>query len=97
MAYGNVQVLASGATVIVPAGKAAAAGNAGLIYNGGANTIYVGDDSSVATTTGIPVASGQSYTFTSVNKGLWGIAASADQVSPADTRWNTEQPRSTHY
>lgn len=96
MSYGNQAVLASAATLIVPT-STAAGGACGLVYNGGGNTIYVAEDASVTTANGMPVAPGQSYRFVNVSKGLWGIAAVADQVSPADTRWNHEHPRPSHY
>lgn len=84
--YGKVAVLASAATVIVPA--AGVEELAVSIQNRGPNSIYVGNDANVTTGTGTEIGSGKTLSYNrNPNNGVWGIAITADQVSPADTRW----------
>lgn len=89
MSYGKAAVLASGPTVIMAATDRNYADSV-LVQNRGPNSIFVGDDSSVTTATGIEVVSGGSIRFKRGSSGVWGRAVSADQVSPADTRWLLE-------
>lgn len=81
--YNTVTVQSNAATLII----AANTWRAGLtIYNNGSVTVYVGTDSSVATSTGIPILAGGNYDFLGyqVYKGvIYGLAASAT----ADVRY----------
>ncbi len=90
--FGAVNVLASAATKVPTAPLSGRHGIA--IYNGGPYTIYCGWTSAVATTTGFPVLTGGSLSVdvsysasTSGKAFLWCIAATADQSSPANTRY----------
>ncbi len=90
--FGAVNVLASAATKVPTTPLSGRHGIA--IYNGGANTIYCGWTSAVATTTGFPVLAGGSLSVdvsysasTSGKAFLWCIAAVGDQSSPANTRY----------
>ncbi|HXJ48438.1 MAG TPA: hypothetical protein VNF91_04645 [Candidatus Acidoferrum sp.] len=85
--YGNVAVLASAATNIVPTNSTTDIG-AVLIQNRGPNSIYIGNDNSVTTSTGLELAAGNAMSYRRNQPGgVWARAATADQVSPADTRW----------
>ncbi len=81
--YNTVTVQSSGATLIL----AANTWRCGLtLYNNGSVTVYLGTDSSVATTTGMPILAAGSYDFNgwqSYKGALYGIAASAT----ADVRY----------
>lgn len=56
------------------------------VYNNGPNTIYIGD-STVTTTTGLPIPAGSQLSADYGGRSaLYAIAATAAQVSPADTR-----------
>ena len=60
------------------------------ITNLGPNAIYVGP-SNVTTATGQPVAAAATLRLEGgLDSGLWGIAATAAQASPADTRYFVE-------
>ncbi len=75
--YNTVTVQSSGSTLIV----AANTWRTGLtVYNNGTPIVYIGTDSSVATTTGMPLANTANYDFNGykVYKGpIYGLAASA--------------------
>lgn len=81
--YNTVTVQSSGATLIL----AANAWRTGMtIYNNSSVTVYIGTDSSVATSTGIPLLAGANYDFNSwqAYRGpVYGLAASAT----ADVRY----------
>lgn len=64
-----------------------------LIENLGPNAIYVGYDNTVTTATGEQVAatSGVLELRGNINGTLFAVAATANQVSPADTRVIAEQ------
>ena len=59
-----------------------------LVSNLGPNTIYLGTSSAVTTATGFPVPTNTTVTMTFIGPAdtLYARAATADQVSPADTR-----------
>lgn len=86
---GSVVVLASAAVQVASTNSAR---NAIAIFNNGPNTIWCGGTSAVTTATGFPILT---QTFLAVdvriaNNGtgkIFCIASTADQVSPADTRW----------
>lgn len=68
--------------------------NGWAAFNLGPNTIYCGFDNSVATTTGFPVLTNTPLSMDlvcakgiSANVDIWCIAATADQSSPANTRY----------
>lgn len=66
--------------------------NALALYNNGPNTIWCGGTSAVTTSTGYPIlAASQLGVDVACNAdgsaALWCIASSADQVSPANTRY----------
>lgn len=75
--YNTVTVQSSGSTLIL----AANSWRSGLtLYNNGSVTVYIGTDSSVATTTGLPMLAGATYDLNGWQqyKGVvYGIAASA--------------------
>lgn len=66
--------------------------NAFAVFNNGPNTIWCGFRSSVTTSTGFPVPAATSLSVDLTYSGsgsvdLYCIASTADQSSPADTRW----------
>lgn len=77
MAYGNLTVGTS--AVVVPQSN-----KVRTIYNNGAVPVYVGDDSSVTTSTGVPIQPGGNWKRAAVTTYL--IAGSAGQ----DVRWVSE-------
>lgn len=79
-----VNVLASAATEIAGASYHRKSIS---VHNAGPNAIYLGP-SDVTTTTGYPVAAGASVTLNDffIPDVLYARAATADQVSPANTR-----------
>lgn len=57
------------------------------ITNLGPNTIFIGTSSAVTAANGYPVAAAAEREFRlDSGQDLWGIASTADQSSPADTR-----------
>lgn len=75
MAYGVLSVLVTATSV--PAGGAET-----TVYNNGLVAVYRGDDSSVTTSTGVPINPGGAWTF---RKPSWLIAAST-----CECRWISE-------
>lgn len=75
--YNTVTVQSSSSTLIL----AANTNRVGItLYNNGSVTVYIGTDSSVATTTGIVMAAGAAYNFNgwkAYRGPIYGIAASA--------------------
>lgn len=60
------------------------------VQNKGPNSIYYGFASTVTTATGEEIPAGSSANFVNLLQPLYVRAASADQVSPADTRVTVE-------
>ena len=85
-----VQVATASATqLLTSATNSGGPRGAVSIANLGPNAIFVGTTSAVTTVTGFPIAATTgTLTLTGVDlsDGLWAIAATALQVSPADTR-----------
>lgn len=87
----NVAVGTS-ATQILAANTNVAERSAVVIQNLGPNAIAVGVDNTVTTGNGVQVPSNGVLTLTAgINGTLFAIAATAAQVSPADTRILVEQ------
>lgn len=88
---GAVLVLNSAATQIFTSSTGMVGRNAFALYNNGPNTIWCGWKSNVTTATGFPVTAGGALSVDLVSldaaQTLYCIASTADQVSPADTRW----------
>ncbi|MGH9908111.1 MAG: hypothetical protein ACRD8U_21275 [Pyrinomonadaceae bacterium] len=57
-----------------------------LISNRGANTIFIGPDNTVATTTGFPIPTNDSLELNETLGDVFAIAETAAQVSPGNTR-----------
>jgi hypothetical protein len=82
----NVAVGTS-ATQILAANTNVAQRSAVVIQNLGPNAITIGVDNTVTTANGITVATNGVITLTAgINGTLFAVAATAAQVSPADTR-----------
>jgi hypothetical protein len=87
-----VQIATASATQILAANAAVEPRTRLLITNLGPNTIYLGPDNTVTTATGLPVPTGASVELRgTINGTVFGIAATALQVTPADTRYWVEQ------
>lgn len=87
--YGAVAVATASATLVF---TAMTGRNTFSLQNLGPNAIYCGYDSAVTTATGTQVASGAFLAVdlvanSTTDTAVYCIAASALQVSPADTRW----------
>lgn len=87
--FGAVQVLTASATKVFTGMPGR---NAFSLYNNGPNTLWCGNRSSVTTSTGFPVPAGASLSIDlayhdSGDSDFYCIASTADQASPADTRW----------
>lgn len=61
------------------------------IQNLGPNAIYIGRDSSVATTTGMQIPAGGVASLDYPQTPYYGIAVTANQSSPANTRVDVEE------
>jgi len=82
----NVAV-ATAATQILAANTNVAERSAVVIQNLGPNAIAVGVDNTVTTANGVQIPSNGVLTLTAgINGTLFAVAATANQVSPADTR-----------
>ena len=87
-----VQLATASATQILPANAASLQRDRVLITNLGPNTIYLGTDNTVTTANGLPVPTNATVDLRgAINGTVFGIAATALQVSPADTRYWVEQ------
>lgn len=83
----NVAVLASAATQILGPNVSVTRRQAVVIQNLGPNAIAVDTVNTVTVTNGIEILPNADKTLTAgVNGALFARAATADQVSPADTR-----------
>lgn len=93
--YGAVNVTTAAAVAVFTTGAGGTAltgRNAFSVYNNGPNTMWCGFDSSVSNTTGFPVAPATALSIdltyiSSNNKTFYCRADTADQASPANTRW----------
>lgn len=89
---GAVNVLSSAPTLVFTTSTLLRGRNSFAIYNNGPNTIWCGWSSAVATTTGFPVAtltmlSVDLVAMADVDANFYCLASTADQTSPANTRW----------
>lgn len=89
---GAVQILNSAATLVFTSSTQLTNRNAFALYNNGPNTIWCGWKSNVTSSTGFPVPASATLAVDLVaisasDANLYCIASTADQVSPADTRW----------
>lgn len=84
----TANLLASGASNVLPNVMPPGAKRIS-IYNNGPNPIHVGgSNTTITTSTGFKIPAGGSFSFSPgiINPPLIGIAETADQVSPANTR-----------
>jgi len=82
---GNVAVTTTAAQLV-----AAGGGKGVFIMNNGPNAITLGVDATVTTGNGFIVAAGTTQKFYPGDAAIFAIAATANQVSPADTRFWVE-------
>lgn len=93
--YAAYNLVTTGATLIYSPGVAGTATANGFLRGGrervtvqnlGSNPIYIGDDSSVASTTGLQIPASGVAAFDHPRMPLYGITVTGNQSSPNNTR-----------